>query len=457
MNDLGASSLKKLAIRGTIWTIAGYGASQILRFGSNLILTRLLEPKLFGLMALVYVFITGLHLFSDIGIGPSIIQNKRGDDPDFLHTAWTLQVIRGFCLWFGCLLVAWPVAAFYGDPQLKWLLPVVGLSTIISGLNSTALFTLNRHIAVGELAIFELGGQIISIAVMIVWAWCSRSIWAIVAGGLVSDVVRMVWSHRLNSGAPNRFVWDREAAKSIFSFGKWIFLSTAVTFLADQADRIILGKLISFEVLGVYGIAFTLSDMPRNVLGALSSKVIFPAFSKLADLPRETFRAKIQKNRKPILMVMALALTIAVSFGDMLIAVLYDKRYIQAGWMLPVLALGIWPRILTQTIDPALLAVGKVSYMALGNQLKFLFVLIGLPVGFSLMGLPGAVLVVALNDLPFYGAVIFGLWREKLTCVKQDIKATALLLALLALVLACRWAAGFDLPVSGLVRAISVK
>ncbi len=457
MNDLGASSLKKLAIRGTIWTIAGYGASQILRFGSNLILTRLLEPKLFGLMALVYVFITGLHLFSDIGIGPSIIQNKRGDDPDFLNTAWTLQVIRGFCLWFGCLLVAWPVAAFYGDPQLKWLLPVVGLSTIISGFNSTALFTLNRHIAIGQLAIFELGGQIISIAVMIVWAWCSRSIWAIVAGGLVSDVVRMVWSHRLNSGPPNRFVWDREAAKSIFSFGKWIFLSTAVTFLADQADRIILGKLISFEVLGVYGIAFTLSDMPRNVLGALSSKVIFPAFSKLADLPRETFRAKIQKNRKPILMVMALALTIAVSFGDMLIAVLYDKRYIQAGWMLPVLALGIWPRVLTQTIDPALFAVGKPSYPALGNQLKFLFVIIGLPVGFSLIGLPGAVLVVALNDLPFYGAIIFGLWREKLTCVKQDIKATALLLALLAIVLACRWAAGFDLPVSGLVRAISVK
>lgn len=450
-------SLKKLAIQGTLWTLAGYGASQMLRFGSNLILTRLLEPKLFGLMALLSVFIIGLHLFSDIGIGPSIIQNKRGDDPAFLNTAWTLQVIRGFFLWFGCLLLAAPVAEFYGEPQLKLLLPVVGLGTIISGFASTALFTLNRHMLVGQLAMFELGGQMVSIAVMIVWARFSPSIWALVAGGLASDVVRMVWSHWLNSGDPNRFVWDREAAKSIFSFGKWIFLSTAVTFLADQADRVILGKLISFEMLGVYGIAFTLSDMPRNVLGALSGKVIFPAFSKLADLPRETFRAKIQKNRKPVLIAMALVLTIAVSFGDMLIAVLYDKRYIQAGWMLPVLALGIWPRILTQTIDPALFAVGKPSYSALGNQLKFLFVIIGLPVGFSLMGLPGAVLVVALNDLPFYGAVIFGLWREKLTCVEQDIKATALLLALLVLVLSCRWAAGFDLPVSGLLRAIYVE
>lgn len=167
------TSLKKLAIRGTVWTIAGFGASQILRFGCNVILTRLLFPELFGLMALVNIFILGLHLFSDIGIGPSIIQNKRGDDPAFLNTAWTLQIIRGFCLWVCAVLIAWPIAKFYAEPQLLWLLPVLGLSTIIAGFNSTALFTLNRHMAVRKLAIFELGVQIIYLTVMMVWAWFS--------------------------------------------------------------------------------------------------------------------------------------------------------------------------------------------------------------------------------------------------------------------------------------------
>jgi O-antigen/teichoic acid export membrane protein len=111
------SSIKKLAIRGAVWTIASYGTSQILRFGSNLILTRLFIPDVFGLMALVYVFISGLHLFSDIGIGTSIIQNKRGDDPVFLNTAWTMQVIRGVGLWICSFLIAWPVAAFYAKPN----------------------------------------------------------------------------------------------------------------------------------------------------------------------------------------------------------------------------------------------------------------------------------------------------------------------------------------------------
>jgi O-antigen/teichoic acid export membrane protein len=118
------SSIKQLALKGTFWTIASYGVSQILRFGSNLVLTRLLLPEIFGLMSLAYVFITGLHLFSDLGIHTSLIQNKRGGDPEFLNTAWSLQIIRGMGLWICCVIVAVPAANFYNEPRLVWLLPV---------------------------------------------------------------------------------------------------------------------------------------------------------------------------------------------------------------------------------------------------------------------------------------------------------------------------------------------
>jgi len=445
------SSLKQLAIRGAVWTIAGYGLSQILRFGSNLILTRLLFPEVFGLISLVYTFIAGLHLFSDIGFAPSIIQNKRGDDPDFLNTAWTLQVIRAFILWICCLAIAWPVAQFYQEPRFLWLIPVVGLATVISGFNSTALYTLNRHMAVGQLAVFELVGQIISLVVMNVWAWISPSVWAIVGGSLVSSLIEMLWSHRLNPGPPNRFTLEPEAITEIISFGKWIFVSTALTFLASQSDRVILGKLFSFEMLGVYGIAFALSEMPRSIVLAIAGKVIFPAFSKFADLPREAFRAKILQNRWPILVAMAFGLTALISFGDLLILALYDQRYSKAAWMLPILALGIWPNTLTQTIDSSLFAIGKPYYSPLGNLLRFLFTVIGLPLGFSLIGVPGAVIIVALNDIPFYGPIAYGLWREGLNSVSQDIKATALFLGLLTVVLILRVSLGFGLPIKGLL------
>ena len=82
--------------------------------------------------SLVYVFITALHLFSDLGIGTSLIQNKRREEPDFLNTAWTLQVCRGVILWFCTLLLAAPIAHLYQQPQFLWLIPVVGLGTVIS-------------------------------------------------------------------------------------------------------------------------------------------------------------------------------------------------------------------------------------------------------------------------------------------------------------------------------------
>jgi O-antigen/teichoic acid export membrane protein len=306
--------------------------------------------------------------------------------------------------------------------------------------------------AVAQLGIFELGGQVISLMVMLIWAWFSPTIWALVIGGLVSDSVRMVWSHRLIPGSCNRFAWDQDATNALFSFGRWIFISTALTFLATQADRLILGKLLSLEMLGVYGIAFVLADMPRQLIVVISGKVIFPAVARLTHLPREALRAKILQQRKFVVVLLALGLTVLISFGDLLILTLYDQRYIQAAWMLPILALGVWSNVLFQTLGiPLLLAVGKPLYAAYGNFLRLLFISIGIPLGFSLKGIVGVAIVVALAELPLYGAVTYGLWREEMSAVAQDIKATALFLVILTSVLMGRFVLGFGLPISGIL------
>ncbi|MEG4272587.1 MULTISPECIES: oligosaccharide flippase family protein [unclassified Microcoleus] len=441
------SAEKKLAIKGAAWTIASYGISQIIRFGSNLILTRLLLPELFGLVGLTYVFIIGINLFSDIGLGPSIIQNKRGEDPQFLNTAWTLQVIRSFFVWICLIIITQPVASFYGDTRLEWLIPVIGINSLIGGFKSTATSSLERKMEVKKVVIFELGQQIFSTTVMIVWAWFDRSVWAIVAGGLSGALIELVWSHFLIPGKSNRFAWDKEAVKEIFSYGKWIFLSTALYFLCSQADRLILGKIFTLTTLGIYGIAFTLGDMPRQVIIAISGRVIFPSISMLAELPREELRAKILKNRKLILIPLAVGLAIFVSFGDQLILTLYRKEYEAASWMMPILALGIWHTTLYNMMGSCLLAVGKSQYQAMGNLLTFVNLCISIPLGYHLQGNLGAVIAVALGDLPTYAVTNYGLWKEGLTCFWQDIQLTALFLGVLVTLISCRVALGLDLPI----------
>ena len=445
------SSEKKLAIKGAAWTIVSYGSSQILRFGSNLILTRLLLPELFGLVSLAYVFILCVHLFSDIGLGPSIIQNKRGEDPDFINTAWTMQVIRSLFIWLCLMLVTWPVATFYNEPRLLWLIPAISINTLIGGFNSTAIFSLNRKMSVKEVVIFEFGVQIIGTLVMIIWASWNPNIWAILAGGFSSAVAELIWGHFLIRGQSHRFTWDPTAVKEIFSYGKWIFLSTLLSFLCSQADRLVLGKIFTLTMLGIYGIAFTLGDMPRQVIIAIAGKVIFPSISMLADLPRHELRPKILKNRNLILIPLAIGLAIFVTFGDQIILTLYRKEYVSASWMLPILALGIWHTTLHSLMGSCLLAIGKSQYGAMGNFATFLSISIGIPVGYHFMGNLGAVIAVAVGDIPTYLVTSYGLWKEGLFCFWEDIQLTALFLVALAIVLFCRYHFGGGLPIDHLL------
>ena len=280
------TSLKKRAYRGAIWTIAGYGMSQVVRFGGNLILTRLLVPEFFGLMAVVNTLRMGIELFSDIGISQSIVNSKRGDETAFLNTAWTLQIIRGWVIWLFCLILTLPVASFYEEERLLWLIPIVGLSSVFDGFSSVSLLTLMRRMNLGKSTLFELSVQVFTLVSLIAWAWFDPSIWALSFGVAIGAIYKMFGSHFLIPGYRNRFAWDKDAVKEILSFGKWMFMSSALMFASEQSDRLILGKLLSFQMLGVYTIAYTLANLPRQVIKQLSYKVIFPTISNQTELPR---------------------------------------------------------------------------------------------------------------------------------------------------------------------------
>jgi O-antigen/teichoic acid export membrane protein len=446
MTTLKKPTLKKLAIRGAMWTIIGYGTSQFARLVANIILTRLLVPEFFGLMAVVNTLLIGLELFSDLGIGQSIIQNKRGEEPEFFNTAWTLQAIRGFWVWFICLLITYPAAQFYNEPRLLWLVPIMGLTSIILGFASPAPALLSRRMEVGKYTMFDLTVQILSLIVLVSLAWWLRNLWAFAIGGLVGGTIRAVGTYFLIPERRPKFAWDKTAVQELLSFGRWMFIATAIMFLAEQSDRLILGRLLSFKVVGVYTVAATLANMPREVIKTLSYRVIFPTISNQADLPRETLRAKIVRQRRLILFGCAILLGIFVNIGDLIIARLYDQRYAEAMWMMPILCSGVWFSILFYTTSPALLALGKPLYSAQSNFLRFLTISIGMPLSFTMQGTLGVIIVIALSDFPLYLANLYGLWREKLFCLAQDIQATALFIGMLTLLILVRTHIGLGTP-----------
>lgn len=356
---MGGNGLRQRAMRGAVISLGGTAGHQVMRLLSNLALTRLLFPEAFGLMALMQTFMIGLQMFSDIGLRPSIIQNPRGEEPDFLNTAWTLQVTRGVVLWLGACALAWPVAEMYHEPQIMWLLPVVGLNAVIAGFTTTKTAVANRQIQLGLQTTLGLVNQALAMLIMVAIALIWPSVWALVLGGLASSVLNVVSGHVFMPGVSNRFRWEPGAARELMSFGKFIFLSTIAAFLIEQGDKLVLGRVVSLSDLGVYNIALFLAVFPAMLGNILAQRILFPLYRELRPSAGEENRRKINRARSLLTGGMIAMMGSVAILGVWLIDLLYDDRYHFAGPMLIVAALSQIPVAMTTGNGQLLLAEGN--------------------------------------------------------------------------------------------------
>jgi O-antigen/teichoic acid export membrane protein len=426
-------------MRASAWVISSKPIGMVLQLVRSLVLTRLLFPEAFGLMALVGVIQVGVQMCSDVGIGPNIIQSKRGDDPEFLRTAWTLQVLRGVVLWLICCGLAWPASVFYEEPMILWLMPVTSFCLVIGSFNTTAWATHGRVMHRGRMTIIAYGTSLASMVTIILFAWWLRSVWALVLGGVAGSFYTMAAGHLFLPGIKHRFRWDRAAVRELVGFGKWVFISTLLTFFAMQLDKLLLGKLIPMSLLGVYSIALVLANLPRDLLGGISSAVLFPALAeKFRDNPQQ-MHDKVNRARG-ILLRLGLMACVGVTVFAPAFFMLYDPRYAAAGWIAQFLSLSAWVTVLNATTGYALLALGDSKAVAAGNLFNVIITVGGAFGGFYLYGLPGFIVGYAAGTAS--GQLAQGLWirRYGIGVLRQDAVFTLVGLASVGLFVGALWA-----------------
>jgi len=399
-------TLKQRAVRSGSWVIFSYLISQVLRLGSNLILTRLLIPEMFGVMAIVSVVMGGLAMFSDVGLLQNIVQSKRGEEADYLDTAWTIQIIRGFFIFFIALLLSiglyyvrqlefLSTETVYGNQQLPLLLAVVSITAVISSFNSIHILLLNRKLMLGKLVTIELVSQIIGLIFMLGWAWFQRDIWALVFGGIVASCIKMLLSHLLNLGARCRFLWDKEAVHEIFHFGKWIFLSSILGFFLNQGDRLLLGGVITPKLLGIYTVAFFLANAVIAIFSKLMSSVFYPVLSETVREYPEQLEKVYYRIRNKVDAITFFIAGFIFSSGQVIINILYDQRYQDAGWMLEILGLTIVSSGFFLS-GQCFLAQGKAKIVTLMIFIQTCSFFLLFPVLFFLYGIKGALWAIVL-------------------------------------------------------------
>lgn len=428
-----AESLRSRVMTGSLWTLIGYVGGQGLRFVSNAILTHLLFPEAFGLMALVNTVVIGLEMFSDVGTRASLIQNHRGEDDIFRRTAFTVNAVRGVGLWGAAALLSYPLSSFFGEPELAKLLPVASVSAAILGLRSTKALLASRKLDLARLTLLTLGSQAVTIAVMVPWAFIEPSVWALVGGTVVGAIAQTVGSHILFPGARDRFGWDRDAADELFRFGRWIFASTALAYLAGQGDTLLMGHMMNAAELGVFTVASNIARVAGQGLNQLGNSVLFPAYARVFRETPERIDQVLLKSRSILMGVGAAVYIPVILLGDFVIDLVYDDRYQAAGWMLQTMACGFLTGLLDRSYNGILHAKGM-SFES--TVLQFFQVLIKfacMVVGYYFMGLPGLIIGVAFNAWLSYPIVAIvmgkaGVWQPRLDAIALVMAAVVTLL-----------------------------
>lgn len=391
------------------WVVLGTMAAHVLRLGGNLIVSHMLSPDMFGVVSIAMVVQVMMALLSDVGLIENIIRRPHGGDLLFLNTAWTVQVLRGFLMWGGCLVVATtlhfatvrqliPPDSAYAAPMLPWILAVNSFSCVLHGFHSTKVATENRNLRLVPLIKLDLLAQIICLTVMIVTAKATGSIWSLVVGSLISQLAYTVLSHRWLDGYSNRFCWNREALKELISFGKWLFWSSLFAVFAMNADRLLLGAMVNAHLLGLYSISISLVGAVDMLVGQVFSKALMPVFSEVARSHPEQVPAAYLSLRRRVDPAMLFVSGALCATGQLIVDILYDARYREAGQILEVLALSM---IATRfsLVQQVYLALNRPHYQVVLNLVRFISIYALVPLMYFLFGLKGALFAIALREL----------------------------------------------------------
>lgn len=415
------------AVNQAMLTSGVFAALQVMRLVVNVLLAHLLAPAIFGVMALVNSLRSGVELLTDVGVGQNIIVNKQGGEPAFYSTAWTIQVLRGALLTLIAVALAWPIAYLYKKPDLFPILLVCSLIFLLTGVNSPARFLMQRASDIKGLSKMDIFNQVSGAAISIGFAYAMPSVWGMTWALVVSSAMVAAISYLFMRKAPLAITLDREHARTILTFGKWIFVSSLIYFAATNFDRLYLPTHIPLAMFGVYGISRSMSDLASMFMQRIGGNVVLPSVARAGDTLGERL-GRIAKLRFFGLAIVSVGLGAGVAISDIFVTLAYDARYEAAAVILPILLLGAWFAIQAAISENVLLGLSQPNYAAAANFAKLLWTVTLLPLTFAYGTLLQAFVVIAAADVPRYLTLAWAQRRAGLSFLRQDVVLLSLML-----------------------------
>jgi lipopolysaccharide exporter len=390
---LSGDSLKSRVFRGGAWLGMGSATEQLLRFGRNMLLTRLLAPEAFGTMAIILSISSVLQCLTDVGAKEALIQNPRGSEDGHAGAAWWLAMGRS-CGFYAFLFCSAPfISHFYANGEITALLRVAAIGVVFEGAISSKAYVAMKEMKFSKWAAINHGGGIAGVVITVILSYFIRDVWALVLGFAAENAARCVLSYIICPYCPP-LKWNGEAIRDLLKFSRGLFGLSILNLIFARTDIFVLGKLYSPTDLGLYAMAIYLAQTPASFVMNLINQTFMPAFSHVQDDNPRMNRILLRVTSLTALLGMPV-LCFLFFCGHSLLTVVYGSRY--------------------GAVSQALVVASFVAFLNIANmQITLVFYAKGLP---QLHRRSVALMAILMIILIYPFAKRFGLVGGQLACL----------------------------------------
>ncbi len=390
--------------KGAGWTMLLRLTVRSIGFVSTIILARLLLPKDFGLIALATSLIAIVEVLGSFGFDFALIQNQKAERRHY-DTAWTLQL--GYSVLSAAVIAttATPVATFFSEPRLGAVMLVLALGVLIGGFSNIGIIGLRKELQMGRDFAYMVGRKVASFTVTVGLAFATHSYWSLVAGIVAGRIMEVVLSYAMHSFRPRLSL---SGARDLIRFSKWMFVNNIAVYVNNRGDDLIVGRVMGAGPLGVYTLAYEISNLPLTEMVAPINRVLLPGYSKIADDTAQLRHYFVRVFAAIAVISVPSAVGIALLAHDITVVVLGEK-WLAAAPIMQVMALFGLSRSLTSNNGTLFIAAGS-------PQITTIFA-----VGRAVILIPAVWFAVARYGL------IGGAWAHALASVLSAITSTTLI------------------------------
>lgn len=399
-----ASRVRPYLGDGSSLLIVLQATSSALRLGSNLILTRLLIPEAFGVVAIVSSIWYVLVMLSDLGLRAYVTRHPTADDA-LVQTVWTIRFIRNVGLAAIMFVGAGFFANLYSAPEVSPAIRVASTFILIEGLTSLSLLTGERERRVVRLTVIDFVKFLFTSIITIVAAYFLRNFWAIIIAMFVSSVFTLVVSYTLVKGPPIRFRLHREHALDLWRFCRFVIPSSMISIVLTQTDKFFLAKFFPLAELGKFMLASALAMTILTVISEYVMRVFYPRFAQVIREAPEKATEEFYTSRRQVMLLLAFGAGGVIGAAELIVRILFNDNYLGAGFYLAILCLQPLARLSSYPAEQALIAKGFIRITLVANILRLIWVLGAAPIAYFQIGPLAVVVVMSLTEivlLPFF-------------------------------------------------------